>query len=206
ASVEEFEEEEHFSWKATLSRVSWLGVNIVAGFLLALVLDKLFGTALSTGGAALAASGFMAGLHSPLALSGLICLLPMLLLTSGSASSQALGVAGWQLRAVRGSDFWSGIFRELRLGTLGGVLATIVVGLLTWLLFHSLLLGVAIGLGFGFTLFIATICGLALPKLFQRLHLRGSLISAPLLDPLIAVISLSIFLLVTLTLLDQMHV
>jgi magnesium transporter len=206
ASVEEFEEEEHFSWRATFSRVAWLGVNVVAGFILALVLDKLLGPALSTGGATVAATGFTKGLRSPVALSGIVCLLPMLLLTSGNASTQALGIAGWQLRSAGGSDFWRGIFRELRLGTLGGVLATIVVGLLTLLLFHSLPLGIAIGLGFGFTLLVATICGLVLPNLFQRLRLRGSLISAPLLDPIIAIISLSIFLLITLALIDQMHV
>ncbi len=80
-----------------------------------------------------------------------------------------------------------------------------MVGLLTLLLFHSLRLGIAIGLGFGFTLLVATICGLALPNLFQRLRLRGSLISAPLLDPVIAIISVSIFLLLTIALIDQMH-
>ncbi len=206
ASVEEFEEEERFSWRAAFSRVTWLGVNVVAGFLLALALDKLLVPALNTGGAAVAATGFMRGLRSPLALSGIVCLLPMLLLTSGNAGSQALGVAGWQLRSADGSDFWRAIFRELRLGTLGGVLATLLVGLLTLLLFHSLPLGIAIGLGFGFTLLVATICGLALPNLFQRLRLRGSLISAPLLDPVIAVISVSIFLLLTLALLNQLHV
>ncbi len=205
ASVEEFEEEEHFSWRAAFSRVSWLGVNVVAGFLLALILDKLLGPALSTGGAAVAASGFMRGLRSPLVLSGIVCLLPMLLLASGNASTQALGIAGWQLRSAGGSDFWHGIFRELRLGTLGGVLASIAVCLLTWLLFSSLALGIAIGLGFGFTLLVATLCGLALPNLFQRLRLRGSLVSAPLLDPIIAIISVSIFLLLTLALIDQMH-
>ena len=130
----------------------------------------------------------------------------MLLFTSGSVGSQALGVAGWQLRSTRGSDFWRGVFRELRLGTLGGVLATIVVGLVTWLLFHSLLLGIAVGLGSGFTLLVAAVFGLSLPTLFQRLHLRGSLVSAPLLDPIIAVISLSIFLLVALWLINMLHV
>jgi len=152
------------------------------------------------------ASGFISGLRSSTALAGLICFMPMLLLTSGSVGSQALGVAGWRLRSTRGSDFWRGIFRELRLGTLGGVLATIVVGLLTGLLFRSLQLGVAIGLSLGFTLLIAAICGLALPTLFQRLRLRGSLVSAPLLDPIIAVISLSIFLVIALWLIDLLGV
>jgi Mg/Co/Ni transporter MgtE len=84
--------------------------------------------------------------------------------------------------------------------------SSIVVGCLTWLLFHSPLLAVAIGLGFGFTLFIAAICGLFLPKLFQRLHLRGSLVSAPLLDPIIAFISVCIFLVVALWLIGMFHV
>ena len=204
-SVEEFEEEEHFSWRATLNRVTWLGVNLVAGFIVALILNQLLGPILSSGhGPAL--TGITAGLRSHIALNGVVCLIPMLLFTSGSVGSQALGVAGWQLRSTGGGDFWRGMFRELRLGTLGGILATIVVGLVAWLLFHSFLLGLAVGLGCGFTLLIAAICGLGLPTLFQRLRLRGSFVSAPLLDPIIAIISLSIFLLVALWLINMFHV
>jgi magnesium transporter len=203
-NVEEFEEEEHFSWKAALSRVAWLGVNVIVGLALALVLKALLGPVLAVN--SVHVSGLISALHSPVVLNGFICFLPMLLLSSGSVGSQALGIAGWQLRSTRGSDFWRGIFRELRLGTLGGVLASIAVCLLTWLLFGSLLLGIAIGLGFGFTLLVAAICGLVLPTLFQQLHLRGSLVSAPLLDPIIAFICLNIFLVITLWLVAQLHV
>lgn len=197
ASVEEMEEEEHFSFKTILNRVTWLGVNVLAGFLAALVFYQVLGRPLLTATAHLQAGGFAGGLRSPLALSGLICLIPMLLLTSGSVGSQALGVAGWQLRSARGLDFWRGIFRELRLGTVGGILASAVVGLLTWLIFRSWGLGATIGLSLGFTLLLAALCGLILPTLFQRLRLQGSLVSAPLLDPLIALLSLSSFLLVS---------
>src|SRR5213082_3465011 len=206
ASVEEFEEEEHFSLRAALSRVSWLGVNVIAGFALALLLYQIFGPAISSGSGHVQLSGFMAGLRSPVALNGLICLMPMLLLTSGSVGTQALGVAGWQLRSTGGADFWRSIYRELRLGTIGGVLASVAVSLLAWLLFHSWLLGIAVGLGLGLSLLIAAICGLVLPTLLQRLRLRGSLVSAPLLDPIIAGISLCIFLVVALWLIDVRHV
>jgi magnesium transporter len=206
ASVEEFEEEEHFSVRAILNRAKWMGVNVAAGFILALVLYQVFGNALTINTQHIQTSGFMAGLRSPVALNGMICFIPMLLLTSGSVGSQALGIAGWQLRSTHGSDFWRGMFRELRLGTTGGVAATLIVGLLTWLLFHSWLLALAIGLGLGLTLLLAAICGLVLPTLFQRLRMRGSLVSAPLLDPLIAVICLSFFLVIALWLIDVLHV
>lgn len=206
ASVEEFEEEEHFSLRAAFSRVTWLGVNVLAGFLLALLLNALFGPLISAGTPHLQLSGLVSGLRSPIAMNGLVSLLPMLLLTSGSVGTQALGVAGWQLRSASQRDFWRGIYRELRLGAIGGILASIVVGLLTWLLFHSWLLGIATGLALGLSLLIATLCGLVLPTLFQRLRLRGSLVTAPLLDPLIAAISLCIFLVVALWLIDALHV
>ena len=206
ASVEEFEEEEHFSFRAILNRATWLGVNIVAGFILAFVLYQVCGNALTTHSSYIQTLGLMAGLRSPLALSGMVCFVPMLMLTSGSVGSQALGVAGWQLRSAHGSDFWRGMFREIRIGTAGGILATIIVGVLAWVLFHSWLLGIAIGLGLGFSLLLATVCGLVLPTLFQRLRMRGSLISAPLIDPMIAVISLSCFLLIALWLFDVLHV
>ncbi len=206
ASVEELEDEEHFSLRSALSRVTWLSVNVAAGFAIAFVLYRIFGPVLTLHANPAQTLGFIGALRSPIALNGVLFLLPMLLLSSGSVGSQALGIAGWQLRSAGGSDFWRGIFRELRLGTVGGLLASVVVGILTWLLFHSTLLAVAIGLGFGFTLLFAAMCGLVLPTLFQRLHLRGSLVSAPLLDPIIAFISVCIFLLVALWLIGMLHV
>ncbi|MFL5692271.1 MAG: magnesium transporter [Ktedonobacteraceae bacterium] len=205
ANVEEFEEEESHTWRAALSRLTWLAVNVMAGLVLAVLLYQVVGSVFAQNVTHVQVLGLVTNLRSPLALSGVICLMPMLLLTSGSVSTQALGVAGWQLRSTGGSDFWRGIFRELRLGSVGGVLASIVVGLLTLLLFHSPQLALAFGLGFGFTLLIAAICGLVLPTLLQRLRLRGSLISAPLLDPIIAVISLGIFLVVAFGLVGMLH-
>src|SRR6266700_2287125 len=61
ASVEELEDEEHFSWRATLGRVTWLAVNVVAGVAIALVLNQVFGRALA--------------LHSTVALNGVLFLL-----------------------------------------------------------------------------------------------------------------------------------
>lgn len=205
ASVAEMEEEEPFLFKAILHRITWLGVSVAAGFLLACVLYQIFGQALLAHATQIPASSIVPGPREPVALSGLICLMPMMLLTSGSVSSQALGVTGWQLRSTRGLAFWHGIFRELRLGAVGGVLASLVVGGLTWLLFRSWTLGVAIGLSLGTTLLLAALCGLVLPTLFQQLRLQGSLVSAPLLDPLIAVISLGIFLILALWLLNLLH-
>jgi magnesium transporter len=202
ASVEELEEEEHFSLKATLNRMSWLGVNLLSGFLIALVLYQIFGRALISNGVHLQMSGLLRGLRSPVALSGLICLIPMLLLTSGGVGTQALSVAGWQLRSTRGPDFWRGVFRELRLGAVGGVLASMVVCLLTWLLFRSWPLGGAMGLSLGLALMLAALGGLALPTLLQRLQLQGRLVSAPLLDPIIAILSLSVFLFIVLWFID----
>ena len=90
----------------------------------------------------------MGGRRSPLALDGLICFVPLVLLAADSVGSQVLGVTGWQLRSARGSDFWVGIFRELRLGTIGGVLATIAVSLTDMVDLPFWLLGAAIGLGY----------------------------------------------------------
>jgi magnesium transporter len=206
ADVEESEEEEGFSWRASLSRFSWLAVNVVAGFILAVFLYEVFSPLLSTATAFAQVTGIIAGLPSRIALNGVFCLIPMLLLTSGRASSQALGVAGWQLRSSHGSDLWGSILRELQLTTIGGILSSLLAAVLAWFLFRSVLLSVALGIGFGITLLIASLCGLALPNLLQRLRLRGSLITAPLLDPVIAVISLGVFLGVALTLIDRLHI
>ncbi len=196
--VEEPEETEKLSWHAALNRCTWLVVNVIAGFLLALVIHQIFTPVLALN--PLHISGLSAELHSHLILDGMISFIPMLLLTSASAGSQALGVAGWQLRSTRGRDFLRGLVRELELGTLGGIIASVLVGVLSWALFRSVQFSVALGLGFGFTLLIASICGIILPNLFQRIRLRGSLLTAPLLDPVIAVVSMGVFLTVTLSL------
>ncbi|HLI88687.1 MAG TPA: magnesium transporter [Ktedonobacteraceae bacterium] len=201
ADVEESEEEEHFTWRTAARRFSWLAVNVFAGFILALVLNQIFHPLLYNGAALARATG----LNSRVAIAGMFCFVPMLLLTSGSAGSQASGIAGWRLRTKRGRDFWRGFLHELQHGTIGGILTSILVAALAWLLFRSLPLSIAIGLGLGLTLLIAAICGIIFPNLFERLRLRGSLMTAPLLDPVIAVISLSVFLTVTMLLVEQLH-
>ena len=203
ADVKQHEEEEGFSWRTALSRFSWLAVSVVAGFILALVIYQVFSPLLQSNIAIAQVSGLVAGMRSHLALNVLIGLVPMLLLTSGSAASQALGVAGWQLRSKRGSDFWYQVVHELQLNTVGGILSSILVGILTMVLSHTLLLSIVVCLIFGLTLLVASCCGIVLPNLLQRLHLRGSLITAPLLDPVIAVISLGFFLLLTSLLVDK---
>ncbi len=206
ADVEETEEEEHFSWRTALRRFSWLAVNVVAGFILALIVSQVFNSILFTNFAFTLASVVPVGVGSRVALNAVICLIPMVLLASGTTGSQALGIVGWQLRTKSGRDFWHGFFSELKLGTVGGVLASMLVALLVWLLFRSWSLSLSIALSFGVTLLVTAVCGLVLPNLFNRLRLRGSLMTAPLLDPVIAIISLSIFFLITLTLINQLRV
>lgn len=205
ADVEESEEEEHFLWATALRRFTWLGVNMVAGFLLALLVYNVFKPVLFASPTIASIGGILPGFKSPIALSSLICFMPMLLLTSGSAASQALGITGWQLRSTHGRDLWQGIVRELQLDTFGGILSSLLMGVLSWLMFRSLFLSVSLAVGFGFTLLVASIFGLGLPNLLQRLRLRGSLITAPLLDPVIAVISLSVFFVVTMAIMNQFN-
>src|SRR5262249_58691498 len=73
ASVEELEEEEHFSWRAVANRITWLGVNVVAGLILALVLNQIFGPVLTRSVTHVQTAGIASELRSPLALEGLIC-------------------------------------------------------------------------------------------------------------------------------------
>lgn len=203
ADVEEAQEEEHFTWHAAFSRFTWLGVNLVVGVILALLLNQVFHP-LFVGATAFASIAVaMVGVSSRVALGGLICLVPTLLLTSGSAGSQTLGIAGWKLRSKRGSDLWQGFFRELALGTFGGLLISILVVALAWFLLHAWLFSIAVGISFGVSMLVASICGMLLPNLLQRLRLRGSLITAPLLDPVIAALSLGVFLAISLTLIGR---
>jgi len=205
ADVEESEDEEKFSWRTAINRFAWLGVNVVAGFILALLLTNVFNPLFQRTTAFVSIANVVTlDLHSHVALSSLFSLVPMLLLTGGRMGSQALGVAGWQLRTTHGRDLWRSIGHELQFSTFGGILTSVLVGILCWFLYRNGPLSIAVALGFGFTLLIAALCGLVLPNVFQRLRLRGSLISGPLLDPVIAMVNLSIFLVVTLALIDRL--
>jgi len=201
--VGESSNEEGFSVRTAMSRFCWQAINVIAGFILALVMSQMFHAFLDLTTAFAMEAGSLLGLTSRRAVGEVICLIPMLLLTVGSIGSQSLAIAGWELRTKRGKDFLGFLLRELFHGTVGGVLTSILIMTLTWLLFRSLLLSVTVGLATGLTLLIAAICGMVLPNLLQRLHLRGSLIAAPLLDPMIAVMSLSVFLMATLALLNK---
>ena len=172
------------------------------GFFMALIISHAFSPILSTEATVASIGSLLPGETTRTSLSALLCLIPMLLLTAGAAGSQTLGIAGWELRSTRGGDFFRTLWRELLQGTIGGILTTVLVGLLSWFLFRSLLLSLAVGIAFGITLLIAALCGLALPNILQRLHLRGSLIAAPLLNPVIAIASLSIFLATSLALIN----
>lgn len=195
--------EEGFSVRTAVSRFCWQSVNVIAGFILALVILQVFHPYLNIANAFTVELVSNLGRNSHIAIIKVICLIPMLLLTSGSIGSQALAIAGWELRTKRGRDFLRFLLRELLHGTAGGVLTSILITILTWLLFSSLLLSLVVGLATGLTLLIATICGMVLPNLLQRLQLRGSWIAAPLLDPMIAMISLSVFLMAAPALLNQ---
>ena len=187
--------EEGFSWRSAVSRCGWLSVNLVVGVLAALLLYGLMGSGLG---------GHQAGSARPM--NGLVAFVPTLLFTSGLIGAQELGVAGWVLRDRRGRAFWRTFFREIRLGTLGGLFASIVVGIVAGALFGHALLGLALAVGTGITLLIAAICGLTLPTLLARLRMRGSFISAPLLDPVIAVVSLTIFVSTALYLIQRLNI
>src|SRR5258708_39099448 len=76
ASVEEFEEEEHFSGRAVLSRAVWLGVDVVAGFILTLVLYKIFSKAGTSNYLHIQASRFLVGVCATIVLYAIISFLP----------------------------------------------------------------------------------------------------------------------------------
>jgi len=182
-------EELRFSWSAARSRLIWVGVNLCAGVLAALSLHALL--------------PFFPGGNTRLfaAASSVLTFAPLLLFASSSISAQALGVASWYLRERRGmEDLRRLTLREFWLGTLGGVLATVVVGVVAGFLFRAPPVGIALGITTGMALFIAAAGGLLLPLLLQQLNVRGSWANLPLLEPAIILVCLEFFLGVGLTL------
>src|SRR5258708_23785218 len=89
ASVEEFEEEESHTWRAALSRVTWLAVNVLAGLALAGLPYQAAGSVFAPAVTHLPVFGPATDFRSPLALSGALLFITLAFVISGQLGPPA---------------------------------------------------------------------------------------------------------------------
>ncbi len=146
-------------WPTTLSRLPWLGVNLVTAILASLVIAQ-----------------FDAVIAQYVALA---VLMPIVASMGGNAGTQSLTVA---VRSIATKDLtpnnvWRVIRREAAVGLVNGVIFAIVMGLVGVVWFGTPLLGVVIGASMVINLVVAGLAGVGVPILLEKLGVDPALAS-----------------------------
>ncbi len=146
-------------WPTTLSRLPWLGVNLVTAILASLVIAQ-----------------FDAVIAQYVALA---VLMPIVASMGGNAGTQSLTVA---VRSIATKDLtpnnvWRVIRREAAVGLVNGVIFAIVMGLVGVVWFGTPLLGVVIGASMIINLVVAGLAGVGVPILLEKLGVDPALAS-----------------------------
>ena len=140
-------------------RMPWLLVNLCTAGLAALVISQFEGTIQ--------------------ALVALAVLMPIVASMGGNAGTQSLTVAVRALatRDLTRSNAWRVIRREALAGLVNGLTLATVLGGVTMLLFGSVALGGVIAAALVVNLFVASLAGIFIPLLLERLGIDPALAS-----------------------------
>lgn len=152
---------------ATPRRAIWLGINLLTAFLAAWVIGQ-----------------FEATLEQVVALA---VLMPIVASMGGIAATQTstLIIRGIALGQV-GGNIDRLFVKEVMVALLNGVLWALVVGLVAWLWFDVVMIGVVIAAAMVINLVAAALAGVAVPLLLKRFHvdpaLAGSVVVTTVTD------------------------
>ncbi|HRH77724.1 MAG TPA: magnesium transporter, partial [Cellvibrionaceae bacterium] len=134
--------------------------------------------------------------HSIEQVVALAVLMPVVASMGGIAGSQTLTlvVRGLALGQVHKSNLWALFDKELRVGAINGVLWALVIGYVAWLWFHSLLLGLVIGIAVVVNIVTAAVFGVLLPVLLDKLRIDPALSGSVILTTVTDIIGFVAFL------------
>ena len=157
-------------------RMPWLLVNLCTAGLAALVISQFEGTIQ--------------------ALVALAVLMPIVASMGGNAGTQSLTVAVRALatRDLTRSDAWRVIRREALAGLVNGFALATVLGGVTMLLFGSVALGGVIAAALVVNLFVASLAGIFIPLLLERLGVDPALASGTFVTTVTDVVGFFAFL------------
>ena len=154
-------------FKLAARRFTWLGVLLVTGIFTSMLISAYETTFVS--------------------ISALVCLLPMLMGTSGNAGTQisTIIIRALSLKEVTFKDYFKVFFKEFWVSLmLGGLLAIIAFGCVA-IQYSSALLGLAVALPLIVVVFVADFLGFSLPILAKKLKLDPALIATPILTTIL---------------------
>jgi magnesium transporter len=154
----------------TRARFSWLLINLVTAIFASLVIGL-----------------FDATLDQMVALA---VLMPIVASMGGNAGTQTLTVA---IRALAMKELTSTntsriVGKEALIGVFNGLLFAILIGLVTWLWFSNLALGVVIGLAMIVNMFVAGIAGTTIPITLYKFGIDPAIASSVVLTTITDVV------------------
>ncbi len=126
----------------------------------------------------------------------LAAFIPLLIGTGGNvgAQSSTVVIRGLSTRRIQAIGTWQSVLRESAAGALLGLLLSIIVSLMAWVLGYQQQVAMAVG---GSLLAIATVAATAgslLPLLFRRLGFDPALMSAPFITTVVDVVGVFVYL------------
>jgi len=162
--------------RAARRRAVWLGINLATAFLAAFVIGR-----------------FEHALEQVVALA---ILMPVVASMGGIAGTQTLTliVRGLALGQVGAANAMRLLAKELLVGTLNGVLWSVVVGVLAWLWFGNLELAAVIAAAILINLGVAALSGVAIPLLLRRLAIDPAIAGGVVLTTVTDVVGFLVFL------------
>lgn len=146
-------------WEITKLRFPWLAVNLVTSILASLVI-AVFADTIET-------------------IVALAVLMPIVASMGGNAGTQSLTVA---VRAIATRDLTTAnakriVLRETLVGLVNGVLFALIIGVVGYVWFGSLMLGVVLGLAMVANLLVAGMAGILIPISLDKLGADPALAS-----------------------------
>ena len=165
------------SVRVTISqRLPWLAVNLATAILASAVIAIFEDTI----------AGFVA----------LAVLMPIVASMGGNAGTQSLTVAVRAIatRDLTGSTVWRVIRRECQVGLANGVVFAVVMGLIGWVWFDTMMLGVVIAAAMVINLVVAGLAGTVSPVLMERFGVDPALASGTFVTTVTDVVGFFAFL------------
>ncbi len=125
----------------------------------------------------------------------LVSFIPMLMDTGGNCGSQSatLVIRGMALEEIRLRDLFRVMWKECRVSLLVGAVLAPVNLLWIWLCYHSLPVGITVGLSMMVTIFLAKLMGCLLPMLAKRCRLDPALMASPLITTVVDACSIFVY-------------
>ena len=163
-------------FETTWQRFPWLAVNLVTAIL---------------------ASGVIALFEDVIAgLVALAVLMPIVASMGGNAGTQSLTVAVRALatRDLTGSNVWRVIRREVLVGFINGAIFALVMGVIGYAWFGTLMLGVVIAAAMVINLVVAGLAGTVVPVLLEKLGIDPALASGAFVTTVTDVVGFFAFL------------